>query len=211
MGKVNIVEFGLHKMSDDYKRNFFYQLDSQLKAIHQNGGIVRNFSPQDIFVDEETRTPSFMAVYPSLKYYFDEEDKKQAQIENVSSLSTLAFCVYLSKEEEEYNLNNGLLQFDILKNNLAFTLGYFPEEDREYYLEVFGSDLERPLYYSDYIDKKMASSNSKGESLSLSKSTPVGRAMSQRNGEAAYVSYILMFSVVGVITMLSIFVIFLFI
>lgn len=205
MDKMNIVDFGLPRMSSDYKRSFFYQLDRQLKMIHQNGGIVQNFSPFSIFVDEETRTPSFQAVYPTSRYYFDEEDQKQARVNDIKMLSTLVFCMYLSGEEPEYSLGNGLLQFDVLKNNMDFTCTYFPEEDLDYYRQVFSEGLEEPIYYSDYIDQKMNSMNTRGHSNSLSKSTEAGRALSPKNGEAAYVNYVLTSVVVAVLTLLSIF------
>lgn len=204
MGKQNIIEFGLGKMSTDYKRGFFYQLDAQLKRIHQSGGIVRNFSPQSVYIDEETRIPSFQAIYPNSQYFFDSDDQKRAQVEDVELLSTLALCVYLAGEEAEYNLENGLLQFDVLKNNIDFVTTYFPEEDLDYYKQVF-SDSDVPIYYSDFIDQKMRTSSSFGNSRSLVRSTEAGKAMAQRNQEAAYVNYVLMFTVVAVLTILSIF------
>lgn len=208
MDKMNIVDFGLPRMSSDYKRSFFYQLDRQLKMIHQNGGIVQNFSPFSIFVDEETRTPSFQAVYPASRYYFDEEDQKQARVNDIRMISTLAFCMYLAGEEPEYSLGNGLLQFDVLKNNMDFTCTYFPEEDLDYYKQVFSDGVEEPIYYSDYIDQKMNSMNTRGNSISLSKSTEAGRALSPKNGEAAYVNYVLTFSIVGTLVMLGAFFLF---
>ena len=204
MGRLNIIDFGLSERTNDYKRNFFYQLDAQLKGIHQSGGIVRNFSPQSVFVDEETRTPSFQVVYPSSNLFFDSEDLKRAQKEDIEMLSALAFCVYLSDGQSGYNLENGLLQFSVLQNNMDFVATYFPEEDMEYYNQVF-NDMNEPVYYSDYIDHKMNQTSSLGNSRTLTKSTEAGRAMAQQNGEAAYVNYILAFTMVAVLTMLSIF------
>ena len=98
---------------------------------------------------------------------------------------------------------NGLLQFSVLQNNADFVRTYFPEEDLSYYGQVFGG-LEKPLYYSDYIDQKM-NGNVMGNSRSLTKSTEAGRAMAQKGEEAAYVNYILAFSLVSILTILSIF------
>lgn len=207
MGRLNIIDFGLSDRTNDYKRNFFYQLDAQLKRIHRNGGIVKNFNPQSIFLDEETRIPSFQAVYPNSNTFFDRDDLKRAQIGDIQMLSSLAFCVYLSDGQSGYNLENGLLQFDVLKNNMDFVTTYFPEEDMEYYNQVF-HDKEEPIYYSDYIDRKMSQTSSLGNSRTLTKSTEAGRAMAQNNGEAAYVNYILAFTMVAVLTMLSLFVYF---
>ncbi|MDE5587234.1 MAG: hypothetical protein K2I72_02550 [Bacilli bacterium] len=165
---------------------------------------MRNFSPQSVFVDEETRTPSFQVVYPSSNLFFDSEDLKEAQKEDIKMLSALAFCVYLSDGQSGYNLENGLLQFSVLQNNMDFVTTYFPEEDVEYYNQVF-HDMDEPVYYSDYIDRKMSQSSSLGNSRTLMKSTEAGRAMAQQNGEAAYVNYILAFTMVAVLTMLSIF------
>lgn len=204
MGRLNIIDFGLSERTNDYKRNFFYKLDAQLKRIHQSGGIVRNFNPQSVFIDEETRTPSFQVVYPSSTAFFDGEDLKRAQIEDIEMLSSLAFCVYLSDGQSGYNLENGLLQFSILKNNMDFVTTYFPEEDMEYYSQVFNG-MEEAVYYSDYIDHKMSQSSSLGNSRTLTKSTEAGRAMAQNSGEAAYVNYILAFTMVAVLTMLSVF------
>ncbi len=201
MGRLNIIDFGLSNMSSDYKRNFFYQLDAQLKVIHQNGGIVRNFHPRTVYIDEDSRVPSFQAVYPNSMTFFDEEDLKRAQIEDVEMLSTLAFCVYLSDGDSGYRLEDGLIQFDVLKKNMDFVNTYFPEEDLEYYEQVF-TDSDNLSYYSEYINRKMNQSNSLGVSRTLTKSTEAGRAMAQNQKEAAYVNYILTFSMVAVLTML---------
>lgn len=210
MGKLNIIEFGLARMSNDYKRNFFYQLDAQLKRIHQNGGIVRNFSPKYVYIDTETRTPAFQIIYPSSSYFFDIEDQRKAQVEDIQMLACLSFCVYLSGEEAEYCLENGLLQFEVLKNNWDFIVTYLPEEDIVYYKQIFNSTIEDELsYYSDYIDQRRNIDGALATSRALSKSTEAGRAMAGKDSEAAYVNYILTFSIVGILTMFLIFIHFL--
>lgn len=204
--KNSIVDFGLSKMSEGYKRDFFYQLDTQLKMIHQQGGIVRDFSPYSIFLDDETRTPSFRVIYPASKYFSDDTDRKFAQIDDIRMLATLTFGVYLSGIQEEYNIENGLFQFEVLRNNLDFTKQYFPEEDWEYYKRVFEEDLVEPIYYSDFVNRKISDSNKvSSNNRSLVKSTEAGKAMAQTDSESAYVDHILTFLIVGVLTALMIF------
>lgn len=204
--KNSIVDFELTKMSEGYKRDFFYQLDTQLKLIHQQGGIVRDFSPYSIFLDNDTRTPSFRVIYPASKYFSDDADKKLAQVEDIKMLATLTFGIYLSGIQEEYSIENGLFQFEVLRNNLDFTKQYFPEEDWEYYKRVFEEELLEPIYYSDFINQKLSDSNRvSGNNRSLVKSTEVGRAMAQTDSESAYVDHILTFLIVGVLTVLMIF------
>ncbi len=207
MKRTDIIDFGLVGMSQDYKRSFFYQLDAELKQIHQNGGIVKDFSPRSIYIDDETRVPSFRSVYPSSKLYFDEEDKKQAQLSDVQSLAVLAFCVYLAGESGEFSLENGLLRFDVLANHLDFVKEYVPEEDWEYYQKVFMAFSHEEIpYYSDYMDQKMSQQGRENAHPKvMSRSTAAGRAMASRDNEAAYVNFVLSFALFGVAIMLSIF------
>lgn len=212
MERMNMIDFSLSSMSQDYKRNFFYQLDKQLKQIHEAGGVVRNFSPQTITIDEETRVPSFPVVYPSSKLFYDQEDAQDAKLSDIRMLAILAFCTYLAGDSGEYHLEDGLLQFDVLANNLDFMKEYFPEEDWDYYQTIFSSSVPMTgsLYYSDYIDEKMkgVGRGMSSSSKKLVNSTPAGRAMAKKDSEAAYVNYILSFVIVGISLLLSVFLFF---
>lgn len=204
MEKQNIIDFNLSSMSMEYKREFFYKLDLALKQIHMSGGFVSNFNPDSIYIDINTRTPSFEAVYPFQTTYSDSEDVKKA---NLLWLADLAFCSYLP----DYNLNSGLLNPEVVSLRFEDFKEYFPEDDVDYYRQIFTMNYSdrtlTPSYYSDYIKKQLNDgSKSQSNGMHYVKSTPAGKAMSTRDSEAAYINYVFMTCVVLSFTILIVFV-----
>lgn len=203
MDKVSIVDFNLSSMSMEYKREFFYKLDWAMKQIHESGGYVSDFDPNHIYVDQETRTPSFESIYPFSYTYSDSKDLKKA---NMLFLADLAFCTYLP----EYNLRNGLLNPEVLSSRFDDFSEYFPEEDVDYYRSIFTMDYSDDnipvVYYSDYINKKMENGSiTSSNTMRYVKSTPAGRAMTASDGEAGYINYVFITCVVFAVVMLTVF------
>ena len=203
MDKLSIVDFGLSSMSMEYKREFFYKLDFAMKQIHESGGYVSDFNPNHIYIDDMTRTPSFDSIYPFSYTYSDINDLKKA---NMLWLADLAFCTYLP----DYDLSNGLLNPEVLSSRFDDFKEYFPEDDVDYYRNIFTMDYSDSsvlvAYYSDYINKKMENGSiTSSNTMSYVKSTPIGKAMAANDNEAGYINYVFITSVVCAVVMLSIF------
>lgn len=201
--KQSIVDFNLSSMSMEYKREFFYKLDSVMKQLHESGSYVTNFNPDSILIDNVTRIPSFMQISTFSSSYEDPRDLKKA---NMLWLADLAFCSYLP----EYGLNQGLLNPEVLSLRFSDFQEYFPEEDIDFYREVFNMDFADDsvpvIYYSDYINKKTDNvSRSSGNAISYVKSTAAGRAMAGSDNEQGYINYIFITCVVLAIVILMVF------
>jgi len=201
--KQSIVDFNLSSMSMEYKREFFYKLDLVMKQLHENGSYVTDFSPNSILIDEVTRIPSFTQISTFSSSYVDPRDLKKA---NMLWLADLAFCSYLP----EYSLSQGLLNPEVLSLRFSDFQEYFPEDDVEFYRDVFNVDFADDstpvIYYSDYINKKTGNvSRSSGNAISYVKSTTAGRAMAGSDNEQGYINYIFIASIVLAIVILMIF------
>lgn len=204
MEQINIIDYGISSMSLERKREFIYNLDYQLKYIHDNGGYIRDISPQDIYVDPETNFPYFENIYAVSKNVF--QDSEMMKKYNLLCLANLAVCLYLP----EYNLESGLLSFDVLSSNFEEIKTFIPDEDISYYRNVL-LENDTSLYYCDYV-KKISSDNSM---LSLNamkyvKSTPAGRAMTEKSGEAGLINYVFITCVVFSLVILTFAIIFIY-
>ena len=170
MDKLNLIDFEISNKSMEYKREFIYALSYSMKKIHESGGCIENFEPKNIYVDVATRMPSFSSL-SLLSKYGDIESIKQA---DVVALSNLALCLYL----DQYDLNSGLLNLNVLVSNFDNLKSYFPEEDVDYYSDIFRTGFREDneiKYFCDYIDKKQASSG-KETINTLVKATEQGKA-----------------------------------
>ncbi|MDD6224063.1 MAG: hypothetical protein PUB18_03590 [bacterium] len=204
MEKLSLLDFKLPLMSMEYKREFFYKLDLSLKQIHIAGGYVNNFNPDSIFVDEVTKTPSFTAIFPLDQPYSNSDDIKKA---NLLWLADLAFCCYLP----DYDLKQGLLNPEVVSVRFEDFQEYVPAEDVEYYRSIFtmnyGDPTISPSYYSDYIQKQLEDvAKHQSSGISYVKSTPIGRAMSTKDKEAAYIHYLFIICVVLSFIVFSLFI-----
>lgn len=196
MAKLNIIDYGISSRSVEEKREFLYNLDYQLKYIHEHDGYIRNMDPRNIYIDDDNHFPFFEDIYSISKSGF--EDPNEIKIVNLLWLADLAFCLYLP----EYHLENGLFSLDILSNNFEQLKTYFPDKDVNYYRGVF-SNINTISYFSDYF-QKIDNSNSKvaANAIQYIKSTPAGRAMALKDEESGLVNYVFITCVVFAIVIL---------
>ena len=107
--------------------------------------------------------------------------------ETALALANLAFCSYLP----DYNLNYGLLSYDVINQHFNEFISYFPEIDRDYYKSIFIDSYENKklpsdiVYYSDYVIKQHQNSSNSNSSLAYIKATEAGRAFANQD-EAAF-------------------------
>ena len=184
MEKLNIVDYGISSRSIEEKRQFLFNLDYQLKYIHNNDGYVRNVDFKNIYVDATNNFPYFEDIYSISKSGFDNPNEIKKV--NLIWLANLAICLYLP----EYRLENGLMSLEVLISNFDQVKSYIPESDVDYYRNIL-FNTDSISYFSDYLQKQN-SSNSKMASNAMQyiKSTPAGRAMATNDSEAGIANYV---------------------
>ncbi len=174
--RVSLIDMGFKNFPVEEKRTAFILMDVMLKKLHEKNLMVTNFNPNRIYY--ENGYYYFEDVSPITNYY--ARDKEDAILRNLLGLSNLAFCSYLP----EYQLNQGLLSYEVISSHFNSFSHIFVEEDRNYYKTILvdsfqsGRLSKENIYYSDYIIKnnKNGTTNSKN-SLAYVKATEAGRAL----------------------------------
>ena len=184
MGKINIIDYSISSRSMEEKRQFLFNLDYQLKYIHNNDGYVRHIDSSNIYIDTDNNFPYFEDIYSISKGGF--ENPNEIKKVNLLWLADLAICLYLP----EYKVENGLMSLEVLVNNFDKIKGYIPETDIPYYHDIL-TNRHSITYYSDYAQKQN-DSNSRlaSNAMQYIKSTPAGRAMASNDNEAGIANYI---------------------
>ena len=72
MERVNLVDYGISTKTVEEKRQFLFNLDYQLKYIHDNDGYVREVDSNNIFVDINNGFPYFEEIFSISKGGFDD-------------------------------------------------------------------------------------------------------------------------------------------
>lgn len=182
--KINLIDLNFKNFSSEEKSAAFVIMDIMMKKLHDKNLMVTDFDPKNIYFQDGIYF--FDKVSPISDYYVDNKEK--AILRNIMGLSNLAFCSYLP----DYNLNYGLLSYDVINQHFNEFISYFPEIDRDYYKSIFIDSYENKklpsdtTYYSDYVVKQhQNSSNSNSSSLAYIKATEAGRAFANQD-EAAF-------------------------
>lgn len=183
--KVNLIDMNFKQLSMADKRVAFTLMDAMLKKLHEKNMMVTDFSPNKICYQDGFYT--FEDVEFITDYYANDRDV--AIFSNILALCNLAFCSYLP----DYQLNQGMLNFEVISNNFDNFVSYLPEEDRDYYRGVLVDSYKRgkidghTLYYSDHIIKLGQNHNgSNNNSLAYVKATEAGKAFANKENEAAF-------------------------
>lgn len=202
MEKLNIIDYGISNLSMDEKRQFLYNLDYQIKYIHNNDGYVNNIDPSNIYIDSNNGFPFFEDIYSISKSGFT--DSNEIKRINLLWLASLAISIYLP----DYDLKNGLMSLEVLSNNFEQIKSFIPEEDIPYYRSIF-SGTKTILYFSDYVQKLgVSNSNISSNAMKYIKSTPAGRAMAAIDSESGSINYVFITCVVFILIILVAFGIF---
>ena len=130
MEKLNIVDYNISSRSVEEKRQFLFNLDYQLKYIHNNDGYVRYIDSSNIYVDTNNNFPYFDDIYSISKGGF--ENPNEIKKVNLLWLADLAICLYLP----DYKIENGLMSLEVLIDNFDRIKGYIPESDVSYYYDI---------------------------------------------------------------------------
>lgn len=196
--KVNLIDMDFEHFSKEKKREAFVLMDIMLKRMHNLNLMVQNIDPKKITYQDGFY--SFENV--SLISDINAENKEEAIFKNVLGLANLALCSYL----EDYKLENGLLNYEVISNNFKTLETFLPEEDRIYYRLLLVDSYKNhslpndTIYYSDYVIKHHNTSSSKNNSLAYVKATEAGRAFASYD-ESAFSHKFFLLTVVTALTL----------
>ena len=181
--RISLLDMNFKQLSMADKRIAFILMDSMLKKLHEKNLMVTDFSLNKIYYQDGYY--SFEDVSLISDYYANNKDV--AIFSNVLALANLAFCSYLP----DYQLNQGMLNFDVISSNFDNFASYLPEEDRDYYKGILVDSYQNgkvdghTLYYSDYIINLGKNNNGSNNSLAYVKETEDGKAFASQDNEAA--------------------------
>lgn len=182
--RISLLDMNFKQLSMADKRIAFIRMDSMLKKLHEKNLMVTDFSLNKIYYQDGYY--SFEDVSLISDYYANNRDA--AIFSNVLALANLAFCSYLP----DYQLNQGMLNFDVISSNFDNFASYLPEEDRDYYKGILVDSYQNgkvdghTLYYSDYIINLGKNNNGSNSSLAYVKATEAGKAFASQDNEAAF-------------------------
>ena len=180
---IRLLDLDIKSFNIEEKRFIMMLLDIFMKKCHEKNLIITSFDPKDIYY--ENGMFSFKKVSPISP--INSDDKQSAIFNNIVSLSTLGFSLYLP----DYDLKNGLLNSKVVSQSFEKFKNLLSTDDYNYYLKVFNaysSDTSSDvLYYYDYIEnvEKNNTSNNKSNSRAYIKATEAGKLYADQQ-EAAF-------------------------
>jgi len=161
----------------------FYNLDNQLKYLHQKGFCVSELNSDTIFLDtnkHSSQSDHATFIFSSIAR---AQDIQRDSYNNILDLSKLAIGAFIS-------VDNGFCDYTNLDNNYIKKYfnemaGYIP--NAEYFRGVIlGEDTIQ--YYSDFINKK--NTGGKGTAAQMVKANNYGK-MYVADDESAFVQIVL--------------------
>lgn len=192
MNVMNVEEWFFQHNSSEDVANMHYILDKTLKYIHSKGYYVVDFSFKEILTNGES------AQYNKVTSN-DFKDKNKKNQDNVLMLTSLITKVY-----NGFPVN---VPIQFLKDNFDEYKYVFVDGTEDYFAGVIKDG--NVGYYSDYCDLKKSGDMKKSSQRSLTKSTPVGRMMT--NDEAAYANVLILPAIITLLFISTVVIYFMFI
>lgn len=146
-----MIEYKMSYRSKEELSDILYNLSLDMKKHHKNGEYITDFSPRTISICWTNHSSAFFTKYTRFSQ-MSLTDIVELKISNIRMLALLAFCLFL----DDYDLENGLLNFEVVKNNIQNNLNLFLERDRNYYKDIFTN--EKINYYCDYVNSVLGDS-----------------------------------------------------
>lgn len=180
----SVKEWLKYEGHDEAMPKLFYNMSSTLKYIHSNDYYISDFNISDIDINnEETLSP---IEYKNIEKIETEDDRKYIP-ENIHMLALLQLAAY-SKTLDYFNPTFAEQNFS------EFEL-FIPENDIPYLRGAV--QRNSPVYYCDFVDARTQREIEKLEretggidnsvgGMTKSKSTAVGRAMTDKETEKLY-------------------------
>lgn len=168
--------FSYNNDTDD-TRNTFINLYQQLKKIHEDGFAVADISAQSIVHDQDG--------FKFSRFDKLDEDKKR---DNIESLCKLAVGTYFSLPTGTF-FDYSHFPTSYVKDNFEIMATSLPDSD--YYRDVLVNG--HIWYYNDYlkeVSKKADQGKGNSNARVLGYSTPEGRAMTNKQDEAAFINIV---------------------
>ncbi len=173
--------------------SFFYTASTYMELLHNTGLYITNFDPKHI----KTNGKSVVFERTDRRTNRIIGDEVQSNIEAFTSLMVGAYIHY----------TKSLLPFEQLQRIYKEVKYSFPEEDEGYFDAVINE--KQVFYYHQYVDnrKNFIEGNTNLNVRVKSKSTAVGRAMSNREGynrQAAFANVLVVSAIVCLIALVAV-------
>lgn len=179
----SVRDFVKYESNDDNMPKLFYNMSATMKYIHKHDYYIKSFNLSDInIIDTENLSP---IQYEKIEKI--EEEKEKIINSNIHTLALLQLGAY-SKTLDHFNVNFAEKNFE------EFEL-FIPENDIPYLKGTI--QRNSPVYYCDFVDARNKREMEKIETVTgktssfdggrqISKSTAVGRAMTDKETEKLY-------------------------
>lgn len=212
--RFSLLQFFKSYPDDKEKRqNIFICLDRDMKKHHKNGERITSFDPRTIRVTWTNQSDVHFNQYESLSASGSHsiEEVLSLKEKDIETYAVLMFCSYLPYYDfEQVSSPSSLLNAEVVAQNFDDNAGFLPEEDVPYLRSVLVD--HQTHYYSDYREQQKQASpvaveevpNEYGNSRSLTKSTPTGRALTNHDSnETAQIPFFLLVSVTAMLTLIA--------
>lgn len=193
---MNLIEY-LYNCNGDKDKitNILVLLDKCIMELHENGLYVKGDMRLIKVIDNKFLEESFNGLLGELNpdnienNYYEQDPKSMDIIE----ICTMGICVY--NNVYSFYVNHEFLNYLRQNLNVYLDTEFVPKDIAEYYKNVFQDfDLS---YLNDFLIKKENSGKSSGNVIVYQKSTPIGKAL--ENKENAFINVLLLPSILTLI------------
>lgn len=197
--KETLRQYLTYNKNADEIEQIFYNLDNQLKYLHNKGIYVNELNSDTIFLEKnknDSNNNQAVFIFSSLA---KSKNIGNDASDNIVKFSKLAIGAFIS-------IDNGFCDYTNLNDN--YIKKYFDEmsyyiPNAEYFRDVVINN-DTTLYYSDFINNKKT--GGKGNSNQMIKSTAYGK-MYVKDDESAFVQIVLypvlIVTIISIVAILS--------
>ena len=179
-------------------------LDKAIYELHNNGYYVVGDLADIEIINNEITLDSFKDKID----YLDSGINENGRNKDILELCSIGICAY--NKLSVLHTSRDFIEYVIENVEMFLEHGNMPSIIQEYYIDVFNRgkiDYLNSFLSKNSSNKETSRSNSRG---SYTKSTPVGRALSEKNN-AAYASVLLLPALLSFIYILAVVVYFVFV
>lgn len=203
---MTIKEYLSHVPNDEIT-NRLKILDQSLYELHKNGMyVVCNIADIEIINDEVT-----LASFKNKIDYLDSGYNKNGDKQDILELCSIGICAF--NHFDQYYSSKEFIAYLIDNLDKFISNGKVPRIMQDYYIEIFARG--NVTYLNEYIinnefNKDLLSDEGRNNGIVKTKATAVGKALSERNQDAAYVKVLLLPSIIALVYLIVIVVYFIF-
>lgn len=180
----NVKEWLKYNSNHDDMSKLFYNMSFTMKYIHNNNYYINNFDISQIdIVDEDSLSP---IMYKNIEKIATENDRDNIS-NNIHILALIQLGAY-SNTLDYFNpkfAEDNFNEFEIFipENDIPYLRGAVQRKSPVYYCDFVDARNKREI---EKMEKEAGGVNSAIGGLTKSKSTAIGRAMSDKENERLY-------------------------